>query len=102
LGLRSKGASCFSSQIADLLYRELGVRVTAHQFRHLIGFLYLQEHPGNYEVVRRLLGHKDIATTVNFYAGMEMQVAAKTVDAAIGRRRVELAGVARSARRRSS
>ena len=95
LGMRSKHASFFSKQIADQLRQEIGVHVTAHQFRHLVGFIYLSENPGNYEVVRRFLGHRNIATTVKFYAEMEMRVAAKTLDDAISRRRVALANLAR-------
>ena len=48
------------------------MRVRAHQFRHLAGFLYLQHNPGGHEVVRRLLGHESIETTLTFYAGMEV------------------------------
>ncbi len=51
------------------------MRVTAHQFRHLAGFLYLRRNPGGHEVVRRLLGHRSISTTVQFYAGMETSAA---------------------------
>ncbi len=31
----------------------------------------LQHDPGNYEWVRRVLGHKNIQTTINFYIGLE-------------------------------
>ena len=98
-GVRSKHASFFSKQIADLLRQDIGVHVTAHQFRHLVGFIFLCENPGNYEVVRRFLGHKNIATTVKFYAEMEMRVAAKTLDEAIARRRGALAKLARQSAR---
>jgi integrase len=99
-GMRSKHESYFSQQIGSLLWEKIGVRVTAHQFRHLIGFIFLCENPGNYEVVRRLLGHKRIDTTIRFYAEMEMQVAAKSVDEVINRRRAELAHLARQQTRR--
>jgi integrase len=98
-GIGSKHPSFLSKQIGDLLRQEIGVHVTAHQFRHLIGFIYLCENPGNYEVVRRFLGHKNIATTVKFYAEMDMRVAAKTLDEAISRRRVALANLARKSPR---
>jgi len=98
-GIGSKHPSFLSKQIADLLRQEVGVHVTAHQFRHLIGFIYLCENPGNYEVVRRFLGHKNIMTTVKFYAEMDMRVAAKTLDEAISRRRFELARLARESPR---
>lgn len=82
-----KGVALLGSQIADLVSEKVGVRVTPHQFRHLAGFLYLQENPGAYEVVRRLLGHKDIATTLTFYAGMEQAAAARHYDRHLADRR---------------
>jgi hypothetical protein len=36
--------------------------------RHLAAFVFLKEHPGEYETVRRLLGHKQITTTIAIYA----------------------------------
>ena len=65
------------AQIPRFLLRELGLRLSAHQFRHLVGYLYLQRHPDGHEVVRRMLGHRDIRTTIRFYAGMETTAAAK-------------------------
>ncbi|MGE3703174.1 MAG: tyrosine-type recombinase/integrase [Hyphomicrobiaceae bacterium] len=75
-----KGAPLLSEQIADTVEAEIGVRLTAHQFRHLAGFLYLKANPGGHEVVRRLLGHKSIETTIAFYAGMEVVEAARHYD----------------------
>jgi len=40
-------------------------------------FRSLDRHPGQYEVVRQLLGHKDIKTTIAFYAGAESASAAR-------------------------
>ena len=37
--------------------------------------IFLEAHPGAYEDVRRLLGHKSIQTTINFYAGLEATAA---------------------------
>ena len=78
-----KGKSLLSSQIADLVERELGVRLTAHQYRHLTAYLYLKQNPGGYEVVRRLLGHRSIATTMEFYTWMETADAVRHFDATI-------------------
>ena len=66
-----KSPYLLSKQIADLTAAELGVRLTAHQFRHVAGYLYLKSNPGGHEVVRQLLGHSKIDTTIQFYAGME-------------------------------
>ena len=59
------------SQIIDRIVDELGIRVTPHQFRHLAAALILEKDPANYELVRRVLGHKNLQTTINFYVGLE-------------------------------
>jgi integrase len=40
-------------------------------FRHAAAYIMLKADPGNYELVRRVLGHRSIATTRNFYIGLE-------------------------------
>jgi integrase len=45
--------------------------MTVHQFRHAAAAVYLKHYPGDYETVRRLLGHRDIQTTSKFYCGLE-------------------------------
>jgi integrase len=79
----AKAEVTLASQITRLLQRELGVRLSAHQFRHLIGYIYLLRHPHGHEVVRRMLGHRDISTTIKFYAGMEMAEAARHYEAVL-------------------
>lgn len=74
-GLRPKQATGLSKQIAEVTAAVAGVRVTAHQFRHVCALLYLQRHPGDYETVRRFLGHTRIETTIRHYAGMEGEAA---------------------------
>jgi integrase len=64
-----------SDQIIDRITKEIGIRVTPHQFRHLAAAFILEKDPANYEFVRRVLGHKNLQTTINFYIGLE------TVDA---------------------
>jgi integrase len=60
-----------SGQITDEVFEGTGVRLTAHQFRHAAAAIYLKHRPGEYELVRRLLGHRSIKTTISFYAGLE-------------------------------
>ena len=61
----------FSKQITERIQKAVGLRITVHQFRHAAAAIYLKHHPGDYETVRRLLGHKDIQTTIKFYCGLE-------------------------------
>jgi integrase len=45
--------------------------MTVHQFRHAAGAVILQHRPGEYELVRQLLGHRSVQTTINAYVGLE-------------------------------
>jgi integrase len=67
----SKNAPVLSEQITAAVVNATGLRVRAHQFRHAAAALILRKEPGNYEFVRRVLGHKNIQTTINFYVGLE-------------------------------
>ena len=66
-GHKTKGT--LSGQIIERITKELGIRVTPHQFRHLAAAFILEKDPANYEFVRRVLGHKNLETTINFYVG---------------------------------
>jgi integrase len=47
------------------------LEITPHQFRHAAAYIMLKADPGNYELVRRVLGHRSITTARNFYIGLE-------------------------------
>jgi integrase len=68
---RPKVNLTFSKLITDRIQKAVGLRITVHQFRHAAAAIYLKHHPGDYETIRRLLGHRDIQTTVRFYCGLE-------------------------------
>ena len=72
-GLRGghKGLATLSGQITKRIQKVTGLRLTVHQFRHAAAALILRAKPGNYEYVRRILGHRNIQTTINFYIGLE-------------------------------
>jgi site-specific recombinase XerD len=72
-----KGNGVLSSQIRKLVYGYTRLDMPAHRFRHAVAKIFLDRNPGQYEVVRQLLGHKDIATTISFYAGAESASAAR-------------------------
>ena len=78
------------SLLGSFMEDEVGVRVTAHRFRHVAGYLYLLDNPNGFEVVRLMLGHRSIKTTMSFYASLELKEAQKRYDAARARRRREL------------
>ncbi len=66
-----KVTNCLSEQISERLWKELELKITPHQFRHAAAYIMLKADPGNYELVRRVLGHRNIETTRNFYIGLE-------------------------------
>jgi integrase len=72
-----KLARTLSDQITGRIDKELGFRITAHQFRHAAAAIILKAQPGNYELVRRILGHRNIQTTTGFYVGLETMDASR-------------------------
>jgi integrase len=66
--------------ISSLMLRELGIAFNVHLFRHLGCFLYLRSHPGQIDVMRRVLGHKDANTTMRFYASVQQSDAFQLFD----------------------
>lgn len=70
-------------QISDIIFKEIGLKIHPHLFRHAMAKLFLDENPGQYEVVRRVLGHSSMNTTTTFYAGGEGVSAAKHFDKTI-------------------
>lgn len=57
--------------------RHVGIDMTAHQFRHLAAKVILDADPSAYESVRQLLGHRNLATTINNYAGLDTRRAGR-------------------------
>jgi len=64
--------------------------VNPHLYRHLAAFFYLQENPGEYETVKRLLAHKSVDTTMTFYAEFEALAARKLYTDHLFDRKVDL------------
>ncbi len=76
-GKDQKDTKTLGLQISDRLNKLLGLKITPHQFRHAAAAIILQKEPGNYELVRRVLGHRNIQTTTNFYIGLESLAATR-------------------------
>jgi hypothetical protein len=66
-----KSGKTFSGQITERIEKATGLRMTVHQFRHAAAAILLKHKPGEYELARRLLGHRNIQTTIQFYCGLE-------------------------------
>ena len=67
----AKGKISFSVQITKRIYKATGLKMTVHQFRHAAGAIILKNRPGEFELVRQILGHRSIATTMRCYVGLE-------------------------------
>jgi integrase len=67
----AKGKTSFSGQIIGRIYKATGLNMTVHQFRHAAGAIVLKRRPGEYELVRQLLGHRSVQTTINSYIGLD-------------------------------
>jgi integrase len=66
-----------SEQIVKAILRFTGLQMNVHLFRHLAAKLYLDKHPGDYLTVSRLLGHKGVQTTIDFYTSFETLAAGR-------------------------
>ena len=85
--------------IVKTVRKHLGAKLTPHQFRHLAAKIVLDANPGAYELVRQLLGHKNLKTTTNFYAGVDTRRAGRAHAELVMQLRESKLG---SARRRST
>jgi hypothetical protein len=89
-------------QITRAVEAHVGARMTPHQFRHTVAKIFLDRRPGEYETVRKMLGHKDLTTTYDCYSGAETQAAEHFDDVILAARQepVVKAGVQAKRRRR--
>jgi site-specific recombinase XerD len=68
---KHKTAHTLGVQIKDTVFKFTGHTFNVHLFRHFAGKVFLDQQPGNYEIVRQVLGHKRLDTTTSFYSGAE-------------------------------
>ena len=70
----------FGVMISGFLWRETGIRINVHLFRHLGAKLYLAEHPDDIETVRLVLGHASSSTTQKAYVDLRTSPAFRRYD----------------------
>lgn len=73
----------FSQMLETVIAQEVGADVNMHLVRHFAAWLHLKAHPGAYEDVRRVLGHRSIDTTISNYVAFEAAMAAERFDAVV-------------------
>ena len=72
-----RGQATLSIAIRKTVRGRLGVKLSPHQFRHIAAKIYLDQNPGGFELVRQLLGHKNLKTTIGAYAGINTRRAGR-------------------------
>jgi integrase len=84
-----KSTDMLREQLVKGIAAWTGLTVNPHLVRHVLAKLYLEAHPGAYGVVKLLLGHRSVTTTMSSYCGTETRAAFEHVDAFMsGLRRV--------------
>ena len=68
---RHKSQEQLARQIKTTVFRVTGLTITPHQFRHVAARIWLDDNPGSYDLLRRLLRHRSVDTTTNSYSGFE-------------------------------
>ncbi len=74
LGHISRGA--LAARIKARLFKETGIEMNTHLFRHFGAMIVLDSQPGAYELARQLLGHSQVSRTISVYSGLETYTAA--------------------------
>jgi integrase len=67
---RPKSQTMVAILVKSYALKRAGVVLTPHQYRHLNAKIVLDAHPGAFEAVKQLLGHKSLKTTL-IYAGID-------------------------------
>ena len=68
---RQRSSAHASASIAAIMERRIGMRVTAHQFRHAAVAVIMKTAPDQIEMARQILGHINIETTIRYYTALE-------------------------------
>lgn len=97
---KPKGYGTLAHQVCRTIRDQARISMSLHQFRHLAAKLFLEKHPGGYEALRQLLGHRSIETTVRSYAGIQTRQAARLHDQVLTERRAALLHLSVGKRRR--
>jgi integrase len=74
-GSGPKAAYGLGPQIKATVFRFAGLKVNPHLIRHAGAKIFLDQRPGEYEVMRQVLRHRSIETTTGFYGGAETRSA---------------------------
>ena len=79
-GDRSRYPNSLAKRIKIAVRDETGLVINSRLFRSIAAKLFLDANPGSYEVVRRLLGHRSLRSTMAMYSGAELVAQARRYD----------------------
>jgi integrase len=86
-GDKQRCAQHLGEWLSAAVTEAIGVEFNVHLARHSAAWNFLRENPGQYEVVRQVLGHRSIQVTMAHYVGLEADSAAAHFDATVLRDR---------------
>ncbi|MGI9482661.1 MAG: site-specific integrase [Hyphomicrobiales bacterium] len=66
-----KSPATLAQQLKERVQKHLGLDVTPHQYRHILGKFILDDKSGQIEEVKNHLRHKSSKTTVSYYAELD-------------------------------
>jgi integrase len=89
---RPRTQKAITVAIEKAVYKNVGVKLTPHQFRHFAAKVILDANPGAHELVRQLLVHKNLKTTTNYYAGIDTLRAGRAHAELVMRLKSEISG----------
>lgn len=72
-----KDTNTLSKQIKRLIHEKLGLDVTPHVYRHIVRIVVLNRFPVAYAMVARILTHRNINTTIQNYAHMDIELSVR-------------------------
>ncbi|WP_287849467.1 tyrosine-type recombinase/integrase [Acidiphilium sp.] len=73
--------------VRDLALRHLGLDITPHLIRSFIGKAMLDERPDSHADIQQILGHRQIKTTISFYAPVSPAQARRRYHESLGQLR---------------
>lgn len=77
---KPKSGAQFGRAFTKTIQELTGIYLYPHLTRHFAALVYLQENPGAFEIVRRLLAHKSLTTTTRSYAKFDDDAAVRLYD----------------------
>ena len=80
---RPKSAEQFGRNFTRVVREATGLHLYPHLMRHFGAAVYLREHPGAFEVIRRVLAHKSLTTTTRSYTSFDDDAAVRMFDTVV-------------------